>query len=105
MKFSKLIVLQLLLFIFLSSCSSLKEAGQAIRNEKSKNSDEFLIQKREPLILPPDYEKILEPDSVQKNETDQNKIKEMLNVKNPKSKSKSNKSSSTEKSILQKIKK
>ena len=38
MKFNKLLVLQLLLvYQILSSCASLKEAGQAIRNEKTKN--------------------------------------------------------------------
>ena len=43
----------LLLFIFIVSCGSLSEAGKALRNEKTRTTDEFLIEKRGPLSLPP----------------------------------------------------
>ena len=43
----------LLLFIFLVSCESFSEAGKALRNEKTRTTDEFLIEKRGPLSLPP----------------------------------------------------
>ena len=46
----------------LVSCSSMKEAGQVLRNEKVKTNDEFLVKKKQPLILPPNYEKIPEPE-------------------------------------------
>ena len=41
-----------LLFLLLVSCGSLNEAGKALRNEKTKTTDEFLIEKRGPLSLP-----------------------------------------------------
>ena len=46
-----------LLIISLNSCGGFKEAGKVLRNEKIKTTDEFLVKKREPLVLPPDYKK------------------------------------------------
>ena len=60
-----------------------KDAGKVLRNEKTKTTDEFLVKKREPLVLPPDYNEIPKPGSIeekQKNEKD--KIKEILKVPN-----------------------
>ena len=54
------------ILIILNSCNSLKEAGQIMRNEKVRTTDEFLVKKRNPLVLPPDFEKIPEPGSTSK---------------------------------------
>ena len=54
------------IFLILISCSSLKEAGKVLRNEKTNTTDEFLVKKKEPLVLPPDYKKIPEPGSLSK---------------------------------------
>jgi hypothetical protein len=40
------------LLFFLSSCQSAKEG---LTGRKKDNSDEFLVQKKNPLVLPPDY--------------------------------------------------
>ena len=58
MKFTKLPALLLCFLISLNSCSSFGEVGKALRNEKSKSTDEFLIKKKEPLTQPPDFENI-----------------------------------------------
>ena len=50
----------------LKSCSSMKEAGQVLRNEKVKQPTSFW-SKKQPLILPPNYEKIPEQDLQIKN--------------------------------------
>ena len=88
--------------ILFSSCSSLKEG---FTNQKKNNSDEFLVEKKSPLVMPPDYNELLIP-----NEEDiskkSNEIKSLI------SKSKNGeidenfdkKSSSFEESILEKIK-
>ena len=47
-----------ILFI-LSACTTMEEAGKVLKNEKISTTDEFLVKKRQPLILPPDYDKIL----------------------------------------------
>ncbi len=97
----------LLITLFLTtSCGSFKEAGKVLRNEKQSSTDEFLVKKREPLILPPEYDKIPEPNSDTKSEkekNDENKIQEILKTSKENSSSKS--TSSTEESILNKIKK
>ena len=86
------------------SCSSLKDAGSVLRNEKKQTTDEFLVKKKEPLVLPPDYEKIPEPGSInQKQVGEEEKIKKIL--KAPKIKDVSKKSSSVEQSILNEIRK
>ena len=95
------------IFIFLYSCASLEEAGKALRNEKSNTTDEFLVKKRKPLILPPDYNEIPEPGEISaKQKTEEDKIKKIL--KAPKEDNNSGakeRGSSVENSILKKIRK
>ena len=94
--------------IVLNSCSSFSEAGKVLRNEKTSTTDEFLIKKNDPLTQPPDFETIPEPRSIKnKAEKEQNSIEKILKksqTQSGKSQSQS-KSSSTEKSILNRIKK
>tara|TARA_B100000963_G_C22386899_1_gene562710 strand:+ start:527 stop:772 length:246 start_codon:yes stop_codon:yes gene_type:complete len=81
----------------------LKEAGKVLRNEKQNTTDEFLVKKKEPLIIPPDLDKIPEPGTVSEEETnDKDEIQKIL--KAPQS-TKDNNNSSTEDTILEKIKK
>ena len=51
----------LIIIILLKSCGGIKDAGKVLRNEKIKTTDEFLVKKRNPLVLPPNYEEIPEP--------------------------------------------
>lgn len=93
----------LIFFIFLYSCGSLKEAGKVIRNEKIKTTDEFLVKKRNPLVLPPNHEEIPRPGSIKENkQNEEDKLKKILKAPDKK-KTSSGKSSSTENSILKKI--
>ena len=54
-------------FVFLLplliSCGSFSEAGKALRNEKTRTTDEFLIEKRGPLSLPPKMGELPKPNS------------------------------------------
>lgn len=64
----------------LPSCQSFNEAAKVLKNEKVQTTDEFLVKKREPLILPPDYEKVPEPFTANnKKEGESDKIKKILN--------------------------
>jgi PBP1b-binding outer membrane lipoprotein LpoB len=106
MKFKNLLILLSILTILLNSCSSLSEAGKVMRNEKSGKTDEFLIKKKGPLTQPPDFEVIPEPGSIVKNtEPEKNNIKKILNKAQSKPSNNQSKSSSTEESILNQIKK
>jgi PBP1b-binding outer membrane lipoprotein LpoB len=88
--------------ILFSSCSSLKEG---FTNQKKNNSDEFLVEKKSPLVMPPDYNELPIPNEENINK-ESNEIQSLI------SKSKSGeieenfdkKSSSFEGSILEKIK-
>ena len=96
----KIIYVILIAVIFLVSCG---DVGKVLRNEKIKTTDEFLVKKKGPLVLPPDYENIPMPDTInKKKENEKDKIKNIL--KGPK-KTDLPSSTSTEKSILEKIRK
>ncbi len=92
----------LLFLLLLFGCGGLSDAGKVMRNEKVKTTDEFLVKKRDPLVLPPNYKDLPKPgtNSVKTNEDE--KIKQILKVPKEDAKS-SSKSSSIEDSIIDKI--
>ena len=101
----KKIFFLLIITLGLVSCSGLKDAGKVFRNEKTTTTDEFLVKKRNPLILPPNFEKIPEPGTLSnKNINEEDNIKKILKATNDE-KIQKNKSSSVENSILNKIRK
>ena len=97
----------IILFLIIVSCQSMDDAKKVLTNQKIKSTDEFLVKKKEPLELPPEFDKIPAPGSLEKKNkeiTEEKKLKQILkssDIQNNKSKS----SDSTEKSILNKIRK
>ena len=92
------------IFLILISCSSFKEAGKVLRNEKTNTTYDFLVKKREPLVLPPDFKEIPEPGSIKKeNNSEKQKLKIIL--KAPNNENSNSSSSNVEKSIIDKIRK
>jgi len=94
-----------IVFVLLAGCQATKDT---LTLKKKKSSDEFLIEKKNPLVLPPNYGDLPIPEDNktddQKNENNDiqvslggNKLKknEVIKNSNP---------SSLEKSILEKIK-
>ncbi len=101
----KKIYLFLTILILTSSCAGLKDAGKVLRNEKVKTTDEFLVKKKNPLQLPPNFDEIPKPDTIGENDkNEESGIKKILNVPAEKKNNKK-KSSSIEKSILREIQK
>ena len=104
MKHFKLIIFfQLILFLY--SCSTIKEG---FTNQKKSSSDEFLVEKKSPLVMPPDYNDLPVPDQNKEiAETNQNKIKNLVK-KNENENDEINNAEDgnldIEKSILKKIK-
>ena len=100
-------ITQIILFaLLLYSCQSAKDALQG--KKRSEGSDEFLIEKKNPLTMPPDIDELPLPmdEEIIQNEEDNNKIKELLTKDNKvksKSSSKSDKNTSVEKTILEQI--
>ena len=105
--FKKNFYLIILLFILLTGCKSLKDGLEG--NKKTKSAEEFLIQKKNPLVLPPDYSKLPLPKGATLEElsSDEYDLQKILNKKS-KSKDKtnleSNKTSDLKKSVIEKIK-
>ncbi len=93
-----------ILLISLTACSGFKEAGKVLRNEKIRTTDEFLVKKRNPLVLPPNYEEVIKPGEILKKKQEQeDDIKKLLKAVETKDDKKP--PSSIENSILNKIKK
>ena len=86
-----------------SGCQSLKDGLQG--NKKSKSAEEFLIEKKSPLVLPPDFSKLPEPKQPTENDT-QNEfdLQKILGEENKNEIKKTTNNSSFEKSIIDKIK-
>tara|TARA_X000000950_G_scaffold54979_1_gene65750 strand:- start:7 stop:306 length:300 start_codon:yes stop_codon:yes gene_type:complete len=90
------------ILFLISSCGNV---GKVLRNEKITSTDEFLVKKKGPLVLPPNYEEIPEPDTINKQKEDQqSKIKKILRAPKKEDRSLTN-STSVEDSILEKIRK
>ena len=101
MKRFNLISFILIGFIILSGCQTLKKGFQS---QKKNSTDEFLVEKKKPLIMPPNYEKL--PVPVQKEDDNKN-IQDLL-IKNKTKKTSTSQtgttSNKTEDFILKKIK-
>jgi len=102
------IALILGLLIFTYSCNTVSEAGKTLRNEKTKTTDEFLVKKRQPLSLPPDYKKLPEPGSKELKELNEEKSKQteinkILKIERENAQKKG--SNSVEQSIINEIRK
>tara|TARA_B110000977_G_scaffold143126_1_gene181782 strand:- start:190 stop:537 length:348 start_codon:yes stop_codon:yes gene_type:complete len=71
MKLSKYITVILLSAIFISGCNSIKET---LSGKKENNTDEFLVKKKNPLVLPPNFDDLPKPqeNSIKNNDKDKN---------------------------------
>ena len=94
-----------IVLVFLSACSSVKD-GFTLK--KKSGADEFLVEKKNPLVLPPDFDTLPSPDENMNNqETDpSNEIEELLSKNKDKTQSTNSGSISDkiEQNILNKIK-
>ncbi len=59
MKKYKFCIIFLCLLIILSSCQSFSEGMTG--SKRSKSSDEFLVHKKKPLVVPPDFDDMPSP--------------------------------------------
>ena len=107
MKFKKIIIF-LFLMLFLFSCSGAKDALQG--KKRSDNSDEFLVEKKNPLTVPPDIDEL--PVPLDQEEQDQTESQEDVDIKkvlkidenqDTNVESNNENQNSLEKSILEKI--
>ena len=76
----KKINLLITLSFLVTSCGGFSEAGKVLRNEKIKTTDEFLVKKKDPLELPPNFEELPLPNSKKDLQKSDEKIEEILNT-------------------------
>ena len=103
MKFYR-IILFLNIFLLFASCGTLKEG---FKNQKKNNSDEFLVEKKSPLVMPPDFNELPIPKEIEnQKENSENEFKTLITQDNKEIKSnEKNIDKNFEELLLDKIKK
>ena len=105
MKYLK-IFLFLNLILLISNCGTAKKA---FTNQKKNSTDEFLVEKKSPLVMPPDFNDLPVPNQNKEiSEINENKIKDLVTkneTENSEEKTYDENNTSIEQSILKKINK
>ena len=102
----KKIILYITSILFLHSCSGVTDALEG--KKRSENSDEFLVEKKNPLTEPPDMNELPVPLDQEEEQSDTSNedtldIEKALNVEESKNSNNQNQENSLEKTILEKI--
>ena len=79
------IILVISIAVLLSSCATVKKG---FSNQKKNSSDEFLVEKKSPLVMPPEFDKLPIPQKQNSKENfDENTIQDLItnntNINNP----------------------
>ena len=103
MKKTDLLIASFLIILFLNSCGTIAEG---LGGSKKKGSDEFLVEKKSPLVLPPSFGELPEPGkepekNIISDKKDTSDIEDIINQSS--SISTSEKSDDTKNSIEQSI--
>ena len=107
MKKNNLLIASLLILLFLNSCGTVAEGLGA---SKKKGSEEFLVEKKSPLVLPPGFGDLPEPgkepeQNIILDKKDTSEIEDIINQSSSVSTSENNNNTknSIEESIVKKI--
>ena len=103
MKKVNILLIPLISILIFNSCATVKEG---FRSQKKNSTDEFLVEKKSPLIMPPEFNELPIPDNNQKSENnEETDIKKLItNNENSSTENISNQNTNFENSILEKIK-
>ena len=96
----KIIYMFVLVFFTVSCADSMDSVKRGLTGQKRDSTDEFLVKKKDPLILPPDYENLPVPDESAATNEDSSTFEKNLEAL---IEDNSSTSSSVENSILKKI--
>ena len=101
-EFKKFILFNIL--IFLMSCGTVKNAFDS---QRKNSTDEFLVEKKSPLVMPPDFNELPIPkEQEEKSDAKENEFKTLISKENIENKTDDNKNvnKNLEESLLDKIK-
>ncbi|WP_440669875.1 DUF3035 domain-containing protein [Candidatus Pelagibacter sp. HIMB1483] len=107
MKKNKILLIIIIPIVFLNACNTVKDG---FRSQKKDSIDEFLVEKKSPLVMPPDFDELPLPSDTNENpeQVEESNIKSLIsNNENSLADTESNvnQSQNFENSILEKIKK
>ena len=108
MKKTNPLIASFLILLFLNSCGTISEG---LGGSKKKGSDEFLVEKKSPLVLPPSFGELPEPgkepkENIISNKKDSSAIEDIINQSSTVSTTEQGDgtNNSIEESIIKKIK-
>ena len=107
MKNFKVVIILILILTTLNSCGTIKDA---FSTQKKNSTDEFLVEKKSPLVMPPEFEELPIPkidDDIDSfnNENNSNNIEKLISNNDSEVSNSVEPNENFEKSILNQIKK
>ena len=101
----KTIFFILLIFLVTSCADSWSNVKRGLTGAKKKSTDEFLVQKKDPLILPPDFDSLPSPSDREEAMEEMSSFEKSLKQTSETEITSSSSGSSSEDSILKQIRK
>ena len=101
----KIIFIILLAFLVTSCADSWSNVKRGLTGAKQKSTDEFLVKKKDPLILPPDFENLPSPSYKKEAIEEMSNFEKTLKKASETEITSSTSGSSAEDSILKQIRK
>ena len=95
----------LLIFLVTSCADTWGNVKRGLTGAKKQSTDEFLVQKKDPLILPPDFENLPSPSESEEAQEEVLSIEKKLKKATETEITSTSAGSSTEDSILKRIRK
>ena len=95
----------LLIFLVTSCANTWGNVKRGLTGAKQESTDEFLVQKKDPLILPPDFESLPSPSDREEAIEEMSSFEKTLKQASETEITASSTGSSTEDSILKQIRK
>ena len=100
-----IILLTLLIFLVTSCADTWGNVKRGLTGSKQKSTDEFLVKKKDPLILPPDFESLPSPSDEEEVIQEMSSFEKTIKQVSETEIVTSSEGSSAEDSILKQIKK
>ena len=105
--FRKIIYLSSILFLITACADTWGNVKRGLTGQKQNSTDEFLVEKKDPLVLPPNFEDLPVPSdsAIEEEETEISSFEKTLSITTDEESDEGSSSNTTEESILNKIRK
>ena len=105
--FRKIIYLSSILFLITACADTWGSVKRGLTGQKQNSTDEFLVEKKDPLVLPPNFEDLPVPSDsgIEEEGTEISSFEKTLSTTTDEESDEGSSSNTTEESILSKIRK